>query len=437
MKMKKLVFLPLIFMALFVSCNKNDIPPTDTLINATARDSFYKIMTVDKWYLWYDSIPAVNKEDYPDPYKLLEALRYKPRDRWSYILTAEEYNAQMTGTFVGHGVRIGFDGTNARIARIYSKSPLYELGVRRGWIVKSINNTALAPILQLNDGGAAYSTLIQPSKAGVINSFVFTKPDGTDLSVSSTKASFTMNTVLLADTLMLSSGVAGHLVFDSFFNPAPTELATAFAYFQSMGIKDLILDLRYNSGGNLDIAQTLASYIAGSSKLGITFAKLSYNNMHQIKNITMPFINIANSLNLTTSRLVVITTRSTASASEDVINSLKPFFNVVTIGETTNGKPTGMNVWNFENTYYVFPVTFKVVNSQEQGDFFAGFAPNKTVTDDITRDFKDRQELCLKEAIHYLETGSVSIAKSLGSPVRYNQYSEKPEWMNNAIIMSK
>jgi len=85
----------------------------------------------------------------------------------------------------------------------------------------------------------------------------------------------------------------------------------------------------------------------------------------------------------------------------------------------------------------VFPVTFKVVNSQEQGDFFAGFAPNKTVTDDITHDFKDRKELCLKEAIHYLETGSVSTTKSLGSPVRYNQYSEKPEWMNNAIIMSK
>jgi carboxyl-terminal processing protease len=435
MKMKKLVFLPLIFMALFVSCKKNDIRPSSTLI---ARDSLYKIIQLDKWYLWYDSIPEVNKDDYPDPYKLLEALRYKPRDRWSYILTAEEYNAQMTGTFVGHGFRIGFDGTNARIAMIYKESPLYKAaGVSRGWIVKSINNTLLAPILQLNDGGAAYSKLIQPSVAGVINSFVFTKPDGTDLSISSTKASFTMNTVLLADTLRLSSGVTGHLVFDSFFNPAPTELATAFAYFQSMGITDLILDLRYNSGGDLYIAQTLASYIAGSSRQGITFAKLSYNDKHQVKNTTMPFKTISNSLSLTTSRIVVITTRSTASASEDVMNSLRPFFNVVSIGETTNGKPTGMNGWIFEKTYFVFPVTFKVVNSQEQGDFFAGFAPNKTVTDDITHDFKDRQELCLKEAIHYLETGSVSTTKSLGSPVRYNQFSEKPEWMNNAIIMSK
>jgi len=436
--MKKLVFLPLIFMALFVSCKKNDTLPSVSTPTVAARDDLYKIMKTDEWYLWYDSIPAVKKEDYPDAYKLLEAMRYKPRDRWSYILTIDEYNAQMSGTFVGHGFRIGFDGTNARIAMIYSKSPLYEQGVRRGWIVKSINNTALAPILQLNDGGEAYSTLIQPSVSGVTNSFVFTRPDGTDLPITSTKTSFTMNTVLLADTLELSSGVAGHLVFDSFFNPAPSDLETAFAYFQSIGgIKDLILDLRYNSGGDLYIAQTLASYIAGSSRQGITFAKLSYNIMHLDKNITIPFKTISNSLSLTTSRLVVITSRSTASASEDVINSLKPFFTVVTIGETTNGKPTGMNGFELGNTYYVFPVTFKVVNSQEQGDFFAGFAPNKTVTDDITHDFKDRKELCLKEAIHYLETGSVSTTKSLGSPVRYNQYSEKPEWMNNAIIMSK
>src|SRR5450759_5132224 len=141
--MKKLVFLPLIFMALFVSCKKNDIPPVDTTLTpAMARDSLYYIMK--DWYLWYDLMPTVTKEDYPDPYKLLDAMRYKTLDRWSYILTAEEYNAQMTGTFVGHGFRIGFDGTNARIAMIYSNSPLYAQGVRRGWIVKTINGTAIA-----------------------------------------------------------------------------------------------------------------------------------------------------------------------------------------------------------------------------------------------------------------------------------------------------
>ena len=111
----------------------------------------------------------------------------------------------------------------------------------------------------------------------------------------------------------------------------------------------------------------------------------------------------------------MITSRSTASASEDVMNGLKPFVNVVSIGDTTNGKPTGMNGWDIgrAHKYYVFPVTFKIVNSQNQGDFFDGIFPAKVLADDITHDFNDREELCLKEAIHYLETGSVSPQKAL------------------------
>jgi len=433
MKMKKLVFVPIIFLALLGSCKK-DVPPEDSaaVTDGFARDTLYYIM--NDWYLWYNIMPTVNKDDYPDPYKLLDAMMYKKLDRWSYILTTDEYNAQVTGTFVGHGFRIGFDGTDARIAMIYSNSPLYAQGVRRGWIVKTINGTAVAPILQSNDG-AAYSALIQPSQAGITNTFVFKRPDGTDVTIPSTKTSFTMNTVLLYETLNLSSGLAGHIVFDSFFNPAPTELATAFAYFQSVGIKDLILDLRYNSGGDLYIAQTLASYIAGNSRTGVTFAKLSYNDKRQAYNMTLPFKTTSYAVSLATPRLVVITTRSTASASEDVINSLKPFYNIVTIGDTTNGKPTGMNGWSVANKYVMFPVTFKVVNSQDQGEFFGGFAPTKILTDDIAHDFNDRNELCLKEAIHYLETGSISTKKSLGTVEHYPQFSEKPEWMNNAIIM--
>ena len=435
MKMKKLVFIPILFLALLGSCKK-DVPPVDSsaATDALARDTLYYIM--NDWYLWYNLMPTVTKDDYPDPYKLLEAMRYTTLDRWSYILTAEEYNAQLTGTFVGHGFRIGFDGTNARIAMIYSNSPLYApgIGVRRGWIVKTINGTAVAPILQSGDA-AAYSAMIKPAQAGITNDFVFIRPDGSELHVSSAKASFTMNTVLLADTLHLSSGVTGHLVFDSFFNPAPTELVNAFAYFQTQGIKDLILDLRYNSGGDLYIAQTLASYIAGNARTGVTFAKLSYNDKRQSYNMTIPFKTTSTPVSLATPRLVFITTRSTASASEDVINSLKPFYNIVTIGDTTNGKPTGMNGWAVAKKYYMFPVTFKVVNSQNQGDFFSGFAPTKIVSDDIAHDFNDRKELCLKEAIHYLETGSISASKSLGPVEHYQQFSEKPEWMNNAIIM--
>jgi carboxyl-terminal processing protease len=434
--MKKLIFLPVIFLTLFLSCKKDNIKPAATsgLTPAMARDTLYYIM--EEYYYWYNLMPAVTKENYADPYTLLEAMKYKTLDRWSYILTGDEYNAEVNGTFVGHGIRIGLDEAgNARIAMIFTNSPLYANGVRRGWIVKKINGVDLAPILIQNDA-TAYNNLIGASTAGITNIFVFDKPDGTEVTITSTKTLFAINTVLAYDTLHLSSGVTGHLVFEEFFPPAPTELATAFAYFQANNITDLILDLRYNSGGYLEIAQTLASYIAGNSKAGTIFAQLSYNDKHPELNFSLPF----NSTDypLTLSRMAVITSRSTASASEDVINGLRPFVNIVTLGDTTNGKPTGMNGWDIgsAHTYYVFPVTFKVVNSQNQGDFFAGFAPSKVLADDISHDWSDRNEVCLKGAIQYLETGTFS-SKSLEIFKRLPQFSEKPEWMNNAIIMHK
>jgi carboxyl-terminal processing protease len=431
--MKKLIFLPIIFLAFFTSCKKDPVLPVDTgLTDAMARDSLYYIMK--DWYYWYKLMPTVTKENYDDPYKLLDAMRYTTLDRWSYILTAAEYNAQLTGTFVGHGFRIGVDDSGkARIALIYANSPLYAAGVRRGWIVKKINGTDPAPILIAGDG-AAYSAMIGKSEAGITNIFEFQKPDGNLVTIPSTKSSFTINTVLAYDTLHLSTGITGHLVFESFLPPAADELNTAFAYFKANNIKDLILDLRYNSGGYLSIAQTLASYIAGDSKQGIVFAKLSYNDRHPEQNQSILFKTTSYSLGLP--RLVVITTRNTASASEDVMNGLKPFTNVVSLGDLTNGKPTGMNGWNVGNKYFMFPVTFKIVNSQNEGDFFDGFTPAKSLPDDITHDWSDRKEACLKEAINYLQTGSVS-AKGAGSFKNYPQFTDNPSWMNRGFAINK
>jgi carboxyl-terminal processing protease len=435
--MKKLIFLPVILLVLFSSCKKNDVQPDNTVTDAMARDSLYYIMKA--WYYWYNmpeaaGVTTANKEDYPDPYKLLEAMRYKELDRWSFVADYDEFNAEMAGTFVGHGFRIGLDNAgNARVAMIYDNSPLYLQGVRRGWIIKNINGVDPAPILIANDA-TAYTNLIGPSEAGITNIFVFTRPDGTDETISSTKSSFTVHTVLVCDTLHLSSGIAGHLVFESFIQPSENELLNAFAYLNANGVNDLILDLRYNTGGYLYIAQELASYIAGSSYQGSVFAKLSYNDKHQDANASYPYVTVPNALSL--SRVVVITTRQTASASEAVINGLKPFINVVTIGDTTNGKPTGMNGWSVGKKFWMWPITFKIVNSQNLGDYFEGIFPVKEVSDDITHDFSDRQELCLKEAIYYLENGLVS-SKSLRQFKRYPQFSEKPEWIKNTFVIDK
>jgi hypothetical protein len=113
---------------------------------------------------------------------------------------------------------------------------------------------------------------------------------------------------------------------------------------------------------------------------------------------------------------------------------------VISVGDTTDGKPVGMNGWPCAKKYYFWPITFKAVNSLNQGDFFDGFAPNKIAVDDITHDFNDKKELCLSEAIRYLETGAFSAKNAFGtSPVfrRSVQFSERPSWINNTFVLEK
>lgn len=435
MKFSKFLFIAILSLAVFASCKKDPAPPsTTTLTPAMARDSLYDIM--NSWYYWNDVMPVVNKNNYADPYLLMEAMKYKTLDRWSFVADYDEFMAEMQGTFVGHGFRIGLDDANkARIAMIYSGSPLYAFGVRRGWIVKKINDTDVAPILLAQDG-AAYSNLIGPGEAGITNKFLFQTPEGKDSVIMSTKATFTLNSVILADTIHLSTGVtAGHLVFDAFISPSEGELATAFSYFAATGVQDLILDLRYNGGGYLYIAQELASYIAGNANHGNDFIRIIFNSIHQGSNATYPLISTPTPLSL--SRLIVITTRETASASECVMNGLKPYMSVISIGDTTNGKPVGMSGGDIGKKYFVAPVTFKDVNKNNEGDFFGGIAPEAIVSDDITHNFTDREELCLKAAISYLETGTVPTSKSMSQFQRHSQFSEKPGWMKNAFILEK
>ena len=436
--MKKLFLIFFLTAIISSSCKKTVTPTTTDTVATLARDDLYSLM--QEWYYWYKYLPAVTLTDYKDPYELMNALRYKTLDRWSFVDDYNAFVANMNGTFVGHGIRMGLDALGkARIVTIYKNSPLYTNGkggpgVRRGWIIKTLNGTDLAAVIA-SGNATTYSNLIGASTAGVINTFVFQTPRGNDTTAVTSKQSFDVNSVMLYDTLTLQSGKTGHLVFDEFISPSTQELKTAFAFFKAQGVKDLILDLRYNNGGILDVATQLASYIAGTNFFSTPFIKSSYNDKKAAANdTTINFQSVAYPLNL--SRLVVITTGETASASEEVINGLKSHMLVTTIGDTTNGKPTGMNVWQYQYTYIFAPVTFKLVNSAGQGDFFAGFAPAKYVTDDITHDFNDKNESCFKEAIYFLEHGSVS-TKGTYIYKPSIQYSEKPTRMNNAYIFDK
>jgi C-terminal processing protease CtpA/Prc len=251
-----------------------------------------------------------------------------------------------------------------------------------------------------------------PSTAGITNTFKFINPDGQELTFTSTKASFTINSVTAAKILDLPGGKTGYLAFETFIDPSEQELNEAFANFKANNVTDLIIDLRYNTGGYMDIAQQLSSLVLTLNDTTKVCYKLTYNSLVGPEwNETYKFIRTASPLGL--DRVVFITTRSSASASEVVINSLMPYVDVKIVGDTTHGKPAGMNIWGFPfpsesdpdpDYEYVFaPITFEYLNASDQGRFYDGIPPDVKAADDITRDFGDPEEASLKAAIGVLQ----------------------------------
>lgn len=435
------MILLLIQLLLTTSCKKEeDEPPNDEpqkteeqINNERGRDVLNVIM--NEWYYWYDMMPQVNPIDYDNPYALLEALRYLPVDVWSFVTDYQSFIDYYSGSFAGHGIRIGLDNQGqARIAMIYSSSPLYAEphNVRRGWIIDAVNGTDIAALL-IAGNFSAYQSVMGPPEPGITNQFDFIKPDGTEVTISSTKTEFQANSVMTHDTLHIGGSVAGYLVLESFIEPTSDELEEAFSFFHSAGIDDLILDLRYNSGGMLNVATELASYLAGNEREDLVFIKSEHNNKKSFENEITRFHITAHSIGL--SRLIVITTGETASASENIINGLSPYMDVVTIGDTTSGKPTGMYAFvDAPHNKFIFaPTTFKLVNSEGVGDYFNGIAPTISAHDDITRDFGNREELSLKAAIEYLEGAKRSIPDPAAARAVWIGQ-ERPLWQNNLFI---
>ncbi|HUW92549.1 MAG TPA: S41 family peptidase [Bacteroidales bacterium] len=439
--MKKLF---LIIAAVIISlsgCKPEPDPVVDEYtFEERARDGFYDLMKV--MYLWYDKIPTVKISDYPGPREILEAIRYLPIDRFSRIEDYDDFIATYAGVFVGHGIRVGLDETDqVRVVSLYESSDLWPQGVRRGWILKKVNGIDIAPIFISGDG-TAYNNLWGPSTAGYTNTLLFVKPDGAEVTFSSTKTELIVNTVI-GDTVFDRSGrKIAYFCFGSFIDPSEGELNEAFASFKAKGATDLIIDLRYNLGGTVDIALQLASLVVDNSYTNKICIKLKYNSVVASEwNESYNFIETASPLGL--DHVIFITTRSSASASELVINSLKPWIDVSIVGDTTLGKPAGMNAWGYpfptnsvpEPDYkYVFlPITFEYVNSSDEGRFYDGIAPDVLANDDVTRDFGDTEELSLKAALAIIEGTKAASAVPYRRTRVFSEGTQLPE---NLILFS-
>ena len=378
----------------------NPVPDQSTSVPSNSvelRDTTFRIM--QEWYLWNEEMPDVNPEDYASAKDLMSALQYR-LDKWSYITEEKSYDDFFTrGEYEGYGYGPAFDGAgNLRISLVYQDSPFGRAGVERGWIIAKINGQSVTQATYSND-------LI----AAATNTFEFTTATGETVTETLTKSKININTVLHHEVIDVDNEKVGYLVFNSFLQTSTDELKPVFEEFQQAGISDLILDLRYNGGGRVSVAEYMAGNIIGNRGTDRNFLEYAYNSMKESEyNQIIKFQ--APDFPLDLDRLVVIASGRTASASELLINGLRPFMDVMIVGENTHGKPVGSFAFRYGG-YAISPISFRVINDRGEGDYFGGFPVDALVADDITRPFGDPEEARLKEALNFVETGAFTVAE--------------------------
>lgn len=391
-----------------VSCSRDD----DDLAKNAENDQFYELMK--EWYFWTDQMPSIDPSSYENIGQVLEALRYRNLDRWSFIEDWDVLMAFFENTeFIGYGFGSRYDSQGQlRISFIYNTVPMFELGVRRGWIIQAINDTPVNP-------GTNINSLLGPNQAGVKNTFRMTDPKGNLVEFELAKEVLQVNTVLHHEVIDQNNLTIGYLVLQTFTGSTADELEEIFAQFKEAGIEELILDMRYNGGGLTSAATLLSALIGGENVAGQPFARYAFNRFKQDRNSVVDFGNEANGLGL--NRLVVIATGSSASASEMVINGLRPYMDVTIVGNNTYGKPMGSNILRFKN-WGVAPITFNVTNANDEGDFFEGIPVDIPASDDLEYDFGDEREGSFQQALSFISFG---VAKD--QPVTKTLYEQPSE----------
>jgi carboxyl-terminal processing protease len=423
---------------------------------------------VDEAYLWYNEIPKLDPvTSTATPQNFFSSLTTQgvpSKDRFSFTFNTAQWNLlSQSGITAGYGVQwaaISLEPPRLlRVAYSEPNSPASQVNLQRGATILAvngvdINTTTTAGIDTLNNGifrptlGASTSFLVQDVGSATTRTVQMTAANVTSTPVPRT---------LVGDV----GGVRfGYLLFNDHIATAEAQLISAVNQLKTANIQELVLDLRYNGGGYLYIASQLGYMLATPNVAGRTFEKLRYNDKRVADNSEAPFpffstqsISGSNGLpvnfngpplpQLGLSRVYVITTGDTCSASEAIMNSLRPFVSIVQIGSTTCGKPYGFTAKDNCGTSY-FPIEFEGVNDAGQGGYSNGFAPNSgvfqgcSVSDDFDRQLGDTNERMLGAAITHRLTGSCpAVIARKESAVQFGKVLVKDPARENKILLSK
>ncbi len=402
-----------ILSVLFTNCKKDDVvPPEDpTPSQPSAADKLKDsvLLYAEDIYLWYKNIPqSFNPRSFDDPNEIMEGIRpysteagfNEPVDRWSFAVTKNEWDGVSNGVSGDFGMSVFFfTNSDLRVSHVERESPAGRAGIRRGWRIKQINGST-----NITPGNA--NTIVAAVYQSASSSFVFTKPDGQDVSLTLKAGGYKEHAVYLDSVYTNGGKKTGYLVFTSFLGDTTeiyNEFSRVFNKFAAQGVNDVIVDLRYNGGGYVSVQNVLADWLVPSSGNNGVMEVQQYNDNYANFNETVKFQK-KGSLNL--SRLFVIVSKNTASASELLINSLKPYMDVQLIGPSnTHGKPVGFFPIPVGD-WYIFPVSFRTVNKNGEGNYFNGISLTHQVMDGLDKDWGDSNESCLNTILRFINSGS-------------------------------
>ena len=414
--MKKSLIAGLLVLLFFIPLGCSDMDDNAVPSSLQVKDFVWKGLNL--YYLWQADVPNLadnrfaNQSElneflttYSTPEDLFNGLRV-PNTIDKYSVIFNDYSVLeglLSGNTLNNGMDFGLKHINTTtnvygwVRYIIPNSDAATKNINRGDIFYAINGIPLTDdnyrtLLFSND--VTY-TVNLANYSSDNNGFVTITPNGQ--SVSLTKTALAENPILLSTVINQGTHNIGYLMYNGFYSSYDGQLNTVFGSFQSQNVTDLVIDLRYNSGGSINTATKLASMITGQFT-GQVFAKQQWNAKAQsyyLSNnpgsLENKFMGGLNSLQL--NKVYILTSKSSASASELLINCLKPFINVVQIGDITTGKNVGSitlydspnfgksNV-NPSHKYAMQPIVLKIVNKDNFGDYTTGISPTTLFQED-------------------------------------------------------
>ncbi len=365
--MKRFTSIIALFTLLFIgmSCENDD----ENNVSSDLEVQNFIWKGLNAYYLWQQEIPDLADTRFSSQEQLNAFLEgkdpeelfysgllndYPNVDQYSwivddYIALSQQLNEGISGT---NGVEFGLVFETGSDSDIYGYvkyiipgSDAAGKNIQRGDIFHAVNGSPLTT--------GNYRQLLFMTNSYTLNLADYNNGIPTDngISVDLTISEVQENPILTSSVIEVSDKKIGYIMYNGFTNAFDTQLNDVFGSFKSDGITDLVVDLRYNPGGSVRTATYLASMITGQFNDEL-FIQERWNDKWQtyfeenrpdlIINNFVDQIEGASSINsLTLSKVVILTTESSASASELVINGLKPYIDVTTIGETTEGKIFG------------------------------------------------------------------------------------------------